>query len=192
MNKKLCSVILTLLVASFIAIGKAIHNPLIIITPSTLGWSHLSWIVYQEYPFTRGVTGIFFWGGKVIFPDFFTGGTKFPFWYTQKQKKKKKKKKRSSRSRFFNNFSYLHFQFSTFLLQFSFFSSQFSPLFPFFLASFFPIRQQKFPGQKSRGGHSAPRLLRHCHLLKFKVQSHLRKCSLWIPVHRNPHRRKPV
>ena len=38
------------------------------------------------------------------------------------------------------------------LLQFSFFSCQFSSLFHFFLASFFPIRQQKFPDQNSRGG----------------------------------------
>ena len=37
------------------------------------------------------------------------------------------------------------------ILQFSFFSSQFSPLFPSFLASFFPVGQQKFPGQKSLG-----------------------------------------
>ena len=28
---------------------------------------------------TRGVTGIFFWEGKVIFPEFFPG-RKFPFW----------------------------------------------------------------------------------------------------------------
>ena len=38
---------------------------------------------------------------------------------------------------------------------FHLFYSIFTP-FPFFLASFFPIRQQKFPGQKSLGGHSAP------------------------------------
>ena len=72
----------------------------------------------------------------------------------------------------FCNFSAFHFQFSTFpfqsfqfstipfqsfqpslfnlfnfppsLLQFSFLSSQFSPLFPFFLASFLPVGQQKF------------------------------------------------
>ena len=37
----------------------------------------------------RGVTGKFFWVGKVTFPDFFSGmkcffpGRKFPFWYTQ-------------------------------------------------------------------------------------------------------------
>ena len=57
-----------------------------------------------------------------------------------------------------------------YILQFSLFSSQFLPLFLFFLASFFPIRQQKFPGQKSRGvGTLLPlppppptRLLRHC------------------------------
>ena len=115
----------------------------------------------------RGVTGIFFWGGKVIFPDFFPGvKCFFPVEnshfgrpktnFRRFQKWKAKKKKRSSP--LFLTFSCFHFQFSTF-------SSQFSPLFPFFLASFFPIRQQKFPGQKSLGGHSAPlppRLLRHC------------------------------
>ena len=108
----------------------------------------------------RGVTGIFFWGGKVIFPDFFPGvkcffpvenshfgRPKTNFRRFQKWKAKKKKKKRSSP--LFLTFSCFHFQFSTF-------SPQFSPLFPFFLASFFPIRQQKFPGQKSLGGHSAP------------------------------------
>ena len=42
------------------------------------------------------------------------------------------------------------------LFQFSFFSSQFSPFFHFFLASFFPIRQQKFPSQKSLGGTLPP------------------------------------
>ena len=54
---------------------------------------------------TRGVTGIFFWGGKVIFPDFFPGvkcffpgnfgrpKTNFHRFQKWKQKKKKKKKK---------------------------------------------------------------------------------------------------
>ena len=98
-------------------------------------------------------------------------GRKFPFWYTQnkfssfskvKSKKKKKKKKRSSP--LFLTFSCFHSQFSTF-------SSQFSPLFPFFLASFFPIRQQKFPGQKSLGGHSAP-LPPACYATAFDVTFH--------------------
>ena len=42
------------------------------------------------------------------------------------------------------------FPFTIFLLSFSI------PPFPFFLASFFPIGQQKFPDQQSLGGHSAP------------------------------------
>ena len=111
---------------------------------------------------SRGVTGIFFWGGKVIFPEFFSrrgmlfpvenshfGRSKTKFRRFQKWKAKKKKS-----SHLFYNFSYFNFPPS--LLQFSFFSSQFSPLFPFFLASFFPIRQQKFPGQKSLGGTLPP------------------------------------
>ena len=50
----------------------------------------------------------------------------------------------------------LPFPIFKFPLQFSFFSSQFLPLSPFFLAYFFPIRQQKFPGQKSLGGTLPP------------------------------------
>ena len=112
----------------------------------------------------RGVTGIFFWGGKVIFPDFFPGVKCFfpvenfhfgryktNFRWFQKWKTKKKKKK--GHHLFINFFFFYNFptsisNFPPSLLQFS---SQFSPLFPFFLASFFPIHQQKFPGQKSRG-----------------------------------------
>ena len=108
--------------------------------------------------YSRGVTGIFFWGGKVIFPDFFPGvkcffpvenshfgRPKTNFRRFQKWKAKKKKKVLTSFS-------------DVFLLPFPIFHlfySIFTP-FPFFLASFFPIRQQKFPGQKSLGGHSAP------------------------------------
>ena len=41
------------------------------------------------------------------------------------------------------------------------------PPFHFFIASFFPVGEQTFPGQKSLGGTlcplpPAPRLLRHC------------------------------
>ena len=36
------------------------------------------------------------------------------------------------------------------------FTSPFYPLFHFFLASFFPIGQQKFPSQNFLGGHTAP------------------------------------
>ena len=109
----------------------------------------------------RGVTGIFFWGGKVIFPDFFPGvkcffpvenshfgRPKTNFRRFQKWKAKKKKKKKRS-SPLFLMFSCFHFQFSTF-------SSQFSPLFPFFLASFFPIRQQNFPVRSLWGALCPP------------------------------------
>ena len=116
----------------------------------------------------RGVTGIFFWGGKVIFPDFFPGvkcffpvenshfgrpKTNFRRFQKWKAKKKKKKKKKKLYNVFLLQFSVFHLFFSIF-----------TP-FPFFsLASFFPIRQQKFPRQKSRGGAlpPCPRLLRHC------------------------------
>ena len=49
----------------------------------------------------------------------------------------------------FCNFS--TFPFTIFLLFFSIFTP-----FPFFLASFFPVGQQKFPGQKSWGGGTLP------------------------------------
>ena len=117
----------------------------------------------KKIALVRGVTGIFFWGGKVIFPDVFPGVKcffpvenshfgrpktnfrRFQKWKAKKKKKKKKKKVLTSFS-------------DVFLLPFPIFHlfySIFTP-FPFFLASFFPIRQQKFPGQKSLGGHSAP------------------------------------
>ena len=90
----------------------------------------------------RGVTGIFFWGGKAIFL-IFSGremcfpGRKFPFWYTQnkfpssvvfKSEKQKKKKKVLT---FFYHFSYFRFQFSIFpftiFLPFSLFPCLFFP-----------------------------------------------------------------
>ena len=78
-----------------------------------------------------------------------------------KQKKKKKKKKKDPHL-FFYNFSYTSISsFPSSLLQFSFFSSQFSPLFPFF-----PIRKQKFPPSEVSGGHSAPNPLPHPRLLR--------------------------
>ena len=113
----------------------------------------------------RGITGIFFRGGKVIFPDFFPdvkcffpvensnfGTPKTNFRRRQKWKAKKKKKKKKRVLTSFYSFSYFQFKFSTFpftnfLLYFSIFT-----LFPFFS----PIRQQKFPGQKSLGGTLPP------------------------------------
>ena len=113
----------------------------------------------------RGIKGIFFRGGKVIFPDFFPrvncffrvedshfGRLKTNFSGFEKWKAKKKKKKVSSP----------HFvAFSSSILNFppSFFRFSFSS--PFSLASLFPVGQQKFPGEKYRC-YSAPPLLRHC------------------------------
>ena len=124
---------------------------------------------------TRGVAGIFFWGGKVIFLIFSPGwilfsSRKFPlrtpktnFRHFEKWKAKKKKKKRSSPHFWTFSSSSFHFQFSTF--PFTIFLHFFSifPLFHFFLAAFFLIGQQKFPGHKSLGGtlHPLPHLLRH-------------------------------
>ena len=65
-----------------------------------------------------------------------------------KQNKTKQKKKQTNKQTKKPSI----FNFPPFLLQVSFFSSQFSTLFPFFLASFFPLGRQKFPGQKSLRG----------------------------------------
>ena len=137
---------------------------------------------------TRGVTGIFFRGGKVIFPDFFSRrDTPFPggnshfgrpksnfcgfVWKektknppkTNKTKQNKKQNKTKQNKKIlssFCNFSSLHFQFSTF--PFSIFLLFFS-IFPFFLASLFPVGQQKFTIEKCWGAlYPRPQLLRHC------------------------------
>ena len=109
-------------------------------------------------PFCRGVTGIFFWGSKVIFPDF------FPSWNVFSRKEipilvdPKLKKKMSSPLFITFHFSYFHFQFSTFTLQFSSFSS--------FSSQFLPLSHFSFPHVSqyvsknflvwSLWGHSAP------------------------------------
>ena len=129
-------------------------------------------MAYGQNCISRGVTGIIFWGGKVIFPDFFSGVKCFffpvenshfgrPKTNFRRFQKWKKKKGALVLTLFYNfsSFHSFHFQFSTFpfsLLQVSFFPSQFSPLFPFPLASLFPIRRQKFPRQKSLGGTLPP------------------------------------
>ena len=59
------------------------------------------------------------------------------------------------------------------LLQFSFFFSFFNihPHFPFFPSLLFPIRQQKFPGQKSLGSLCPlPPPIRHCSRPKRQYQ----------------------
>ena len=98
----------------------------------------------------------------------------------KKQKKKKKKKKRSSP--FFITFPSSISNFPPSLLQFSFFSSQFSPLFLFFLASFFPDTSAKTSrSEVSGGGHSA-RLLRYCQdvvLVVLKVPAQFPVITQW-------------
>ena len=59
----------------------------------------------------------------------------------------------------FGTFLSFHFQFPPSLLQFFLLFFSIPPPFHFFLASFplfFPVGEQKFPGQKSGGAHSAP------------------------------------
>ena len=93
----------------------------------------------------RVVTGIFFWGGKVIFPDFFPGvkcffpvenshfrRPKTNFHHFQEWKAKKKKKKKRAFNSFYNFLYFHYFQFSTFPFSiFLLFFSIFTP-FPFF------------------------------------------------------------
>ena len=102
------------------------------------GQSHFSW---------------FFSRREMLFP-----GRKFPILVDPKQIsvvfKSEKQKKRSSP--IFITFPTCISNFPPSLLQFTFFSSKFSTLFPFFLDSFFPIRQEKFSGQKSLGGTLPP------------------------------------
>ena len=125
----------------------------------------------------RGITGIFFWGGNVIFPDFFPGmkcffpvenshfgrpKTNSIVFKSEKPKKRKRKRKKGP-----------HRFLELFLLPFP-------PLFPFFLASFFPIRQQKFPGQKSLGGTlplPVTPLAGLCTLWQFKAKQRSRQHS---------------
>ena len=138
----------------------------------------------------RGVTGIFFGGGKVVFPDFFLGvkcfflvenshfgRPKTNFRHFQKWKEKKKS------SPLFITFSPSISNFPPSLLQFSFFPPQFSPLFPFFLASFYPIRHQKFPRQKSLGGTLPPT----CYDTAYEIYAHQpmfthHNCFLMFPA----------
>ena len=122
------------------------------------GQSHFSWFFPVE---------------NSHFGHFGTPKTNFRRFQKWKAKKERKKKKKSSP--LFINFPTFILNFPSSLLQFCFFSSQLSPLFPFILAFFFPIRKQKFPGQKSLGGTlppcPPPRLLRHC-LVDTKCNEH--------------------
>ena len=123
----------------------------------------------------RGVTGIFFWGGKVIFPDFFPGVKcffpvesshfgrpktnfrRFQKWKQKKNKTKQKKKKKKRSLPLFMTFPTSISNFPPSLFPFSFFSPQFSPLFPFYPYLFFSRYITKnFPVRSLWGGHSAP------------------------------------
>ena len=108
----------------------------------------------------RGVRRIFFRGVKVIFSNFFPGvkcffllenshfvRPKTNFSGFEKWQKKKEKEKEND-PLFLLPFSIFHlpiFNFPSFQLHF-----------PLFLVSFFPVGQQKFPGQKSRGAPYPP------------------------------------
>ena len=136
----------------------------------------------------RGATGKLFWGVKVIFSDFFPGMKCFflveNFHFgrpkqilvileseKQKEKKKKEKKVFSSLWNFLLlPFSISSFPFTIFLLFFSIF-----PLFHFFFASFFPVGEQKFPGQKSLGGTlpPCPHLLCYWWLTSWTLQKNI-------------------
>ena len=105
----------------------------------------------------RGVRGIFFRGGKVIFPEFFPSVKCF---FSVENSHFGRPK--TNFSGFFGagkvlssfyNFSSFHFQFSTF--PFWIFLLFFS-VFPFFLPSLFPVGQQKFPGEKYQGALCPP------------------------------------
>ena len=125
-----------------------------------------SLILWEQFSFgvsaSRGVTGIFFWGGKVIFPDFFSGVKCFfpveNFHFgtpkTNFHRFRKKKKKRSSP--LFITFPTSISNFPPFLSQFSFFSSQFSPLCPFFPCLFFPDTSAKISRLEVSGGTLLP------------------------------------
>ena len=107
-------------------------------------------VALLRFCINKGVTGIFFWGGKVIFPWFFPGvkyffpvenshfGTpKTNFRHFQKWKAKKEKRGKRSSTPFVT--------FPPSLLQFSFFCSQFSPhfslpLFSQYVGKNFPVR----------------------------------------------------
>ena len=141
------------------------------------GHRDTNWRVATGIAADRGVSGKFFWGGKVIFPYFFPawnaffrienfhfGTPKTNFTPFEKWKVKKKKKKKKSPLLilliYFSHFEkwkakkkkgpLLIWKFS--LLPFSIFLLPFQ----FFPCHFFLVGQQKFPGQKSLGEHSVP------------------------------------
>ena len=123
----------------------------------------------------RGITGKFFWGGKVIVPDFFPcvkcffpvqnfhfGRPKTSFSGFEKQEAKKKtktkqnknKNKKRGSSPHFVTFPPSIFNFPPSLLQFSLFPSQFFTPLHFLLCFFFPSRSAEI--SRSEVSHSAP------------------------------------
>ena len=116
----------------------------------------------------KGVTGKFFWGGKVIFPgvkcffpveNFNFGRPKTNFSSFWKVRRKKKKKKASS---YFVTFPPSIFNFPPSLLQFSFFFFSIFTPFPFFFFAFFPGRSAEISRSDVSGGAlCSPRLLRN-------------------------------
>ena len=114
----------------------------------------LNWSIW-----CRGVTGKFFWGGKVIFPDFFPGVKCFSpvanlhfgrpktnCRCLEKYKAKKKKKKKKGRS--------VHFFLPSFFSIFTLFH---------FSSLFFPDRSAEISQSEVYGRHSAPLLPRLLH-----------------------------
>ena len=103
----------------------------------------------------------------MLFPveNFYFGRpkTNFSCFEKLKAKKKTKNKNKKKSSSHFVTFPPSIFNFPPSFLQFSFFSSPFSPLYPFFLTSFFPIGQQKFPGPEVCGGALCPPLPPACY-----------------------------
>ena len=104
----------------------------------------------QHIHLSRGVTGIFFWGGKVIFPDFFPGVKCFfpvenshfgrPKTNFRRFQKWKKKKKKKGPHLFFWRFPASISNFPPFLLNFHPFSLFSLPLFSRYVSKNFPVR----------------------------------------------------
>ena len=132
----------------------------------------ISMLEKSAVPFDhRDVTGKFFWGGKVIFPEFFPGVKcffpveNFRFGRPMKSEKQKKKKKKKKGLSSFANFPSFHFQLSTFL----FIIPSFLLHFPLFSLSLFPDRSAKISRSEVWGGGTLPLPppLRHCLIWHF-------------------------
>ena len=109
-------------------------------TSSTQSLRHWSEMKFN----TGGVTGIFFWGGKVVFPDFFSPAwnalswEKIPILVDPKQISVILKSKRKKKELFLLPFSTLPFSdFPFLMLPFSLFSL---PLFSWYISRNFPVR----------------------------------------------------